>query len=85
MRAYVTVFLRAFSIVTLTAFNVVNIGREQWLLAFLTGCGISGVWWFNAHTAAHNKVPGAWVAYMLGAGCGTVCGMGLGLWMGGRS
>jgi hypothetical protein len=79
--SYLRLFLRGFVIVTLTAMNVRQISAGHYGPAFVVGCGISGVWWFNSRSAAHSAAPGAWLAYCLGAGAGTVFGM----WIGGRS
>ena len=72
---------QGFSIVTLTAINVVMISGGAWKLAFVSGFGISWVWWRNAHSAAHDTVPGAQLAYAFGAACGTVTGMAIGRWL----
>lgn len=75
MKDYAVIFLRAFVIVSLTAANVALISRGQYLAAFGTGGGISAVWWFNAKTAARSDLRGGWIAYSLGAACGTIFGM----------
>lgn len=72
---YVALFWRGFVIVALTASNVRFIARRRYLLAFVTGFGISAVWWLNAHAAAVADRPWAWAVYGLGAACGTVAGM----------
>lgn len=76
--AYLALFGRAFAIVTLTAVNVVNVAHGRYGWAFVTGWGISAVWWANSRTAAHSPLRGAWLAYSLGAGCGTCVGMAIG-------
>ena len=68
-------FWRGFLIVALTAFNVTNIARGQFGLAFAGGFGISFVWWTNSQNAAHNHARFAREAYALGAALGTVFGM----------
>ena len=72
------VWFRAFSIVTCTALNVVQVTSGRYLAAFVTGSLLSFIWWANTRTAAHSEVKGAQFAYTLGAGCGTVFGMFLG-------
>lgn len=74
---YLTVFLRAFVVVTLTASNVRLVSDGRYLAAFGTGGALSAVWWFNTGVAAHQTAAGAWLAYALGAACGTVTGMAL--------
>ena len=74
MIEYLRVFGRAFAIVVLTAANVRFIAAGHVLLMFVTGCGISWVWWTNTQTAASTRRRGAGLAYGLGAGCGTVVG-----------
>jgi hypothetical protein len=76
-------WLRGFVIVFLTAANVVNISRGQWLAMFVTGFLISFVWWHNTQTAVQDKSLRGGVCYALGAGAGTVAGAGLALWLGG--
>jgi len=73
-----SVWWRAFSIVTVTALNVTQITGHHYQSAFITGSLLSFIWWANAKTAAHSSVAGAQVAYAFGAGCGTICGMYLG-------
>jgi hypothetical protein len=76
---YFRLFGRGFSIVALTAMNVRQIAAGAYGPAFIVGCSISAVWWFNSRSAAHSDAPAAWMAYSLGAGLGTVFGM----WFGG--
>lgn len=74
MMPYLAVWFRAFSIVTITACNVVNVTRGRWIAMFLSGGCLSAIWWGNARTAAHSHLPGARWAYAFGAACGTVTG-----------
>jgi hypothetical protein len=78
---YARLLLRGFVIVSLTSMNVRQIANGHFGPAFVVGCSISGVWWFNRRSAAHSDAPGAWAAYALGAGLGTMFGM----WAGGRA
>ena len=71
---YLRIFLRAFLIVFLTAANVRLISGGRVVPMFLTGCGISLCWWYNARVAAHSPLPFAGWVYALGAGTGTVAG-----------
>ena len=71
---------RGFSIVTLTAANVIQVTGGHWLGALLVGFGISFVWWGNAHRAAHHPARCGREAYALGAACGTVVGMTITRW-----
>lgn len=77
----IALFLRAWLQVFLVALNVQHIRRGRYGAAFVTGAGISTVWWMNAHTAAHADGWVAMAVYVLGAGLGTVSGM----WAGSRS
>lgn len=77
---HLTLFLRGFLIVTLTAGNVGQIARGHFGGAFLGGCAISFVWWGNSRGAAHSEVPYARECYAAGAGCGTLFGMLLVRW-----
>lgn len=73
----VRTFLQAFAIVFLTATNVSNIVSGRYVMAFITGCGISGLWW---HLSRSTR-PIGWqyhLCYTLGAGCGTLAGMFIG-------
>lgn len=72
---YLSVFFRAFVIVSLTAANVRLVSDGRYLAAFGTGGALSAVWWFNTGIAAHNRQRGMWLAYALGAAAGTVFGM----------
>lgn len=72
---YLKLFCRGFGIVSLTAMNVRQIADAHYGPAFVVGCAISGVWWFNSRSAAHSEAVGAWMAYALGAGLGTMFGM----------
>jgi hypothetical protein len=78
---YVRIFGRAFAIVVFTAMNVRFISSGKVLAMFLTGCAISGVWWFNARLAARSDLRGAGITYALGAGCATVTGWWLAGWL----
>jgi hypothetical protein len=71
------VFGRGFLIVSLTASNVAQIAAHHYAGGFLIGMAISVVWWGNAHRAAEDNDPWLRWCYGLGAGAGTVFGMGL--------
>lgn len=75
---YARLFGRGWLIVSLTAANVKQIASGHYGPAFVVGCSISAVWWFNSRNAARSDAPGAWIAYALGAGLGTLTGMWLG-------
>lgn len=75
MSKYLRVLGRGWLIVALTAANVRQISAGHYLGAFVIGCAISGVWWFNSRNAAHLDLPGGWACYALGAGLGTLTGM----------
>ena len=64
--------LRGFCLVFLVATNTVQVSHEHYEGAFVVGFVISWLWWKNSHK---QDVPGAGVAYGLGAACGTVAGM----------
>lgn len=70
-----SLFLRSFVQVALIALNVRHITQGRYLAAFLTGVGISAVWYWNANTAAHEWGIFPILAYALGAGLGTIAGM----------
>lgn len=73
------IFLRGFLIVTLVAWNVRHVAQGHYGAAFLTGGGISLLWWLNAGLAAEaRKHRASAIWYALGAACGTVAGMWLG-------
>lgn len=78
VRDLAVTFLRGWLIVTLVAWNVRHVAALEYHAAFLTGTAVSCVWWWNSRTAAHSSVAGAWLAYALGAGVGTLTGMWLG-------
>lgn len=80
MIAYARIFWRGFLIVALTAANVTQISGGHYSGAFVIGCAISWVWWRNANAAAHRDKRGAGCVYGLGAGIGTLVGMGLTRW-----
>ena len=80
-RARRTIFLRAFAQVALVAWNVVNLSQQQYALAFVSGFGVSYVWWGNSRAAAHERVTYAREAYALGAAVGTVAGLAVGQWL----
>jgi hypothetical protein len=80
-RTYGPIFGRAFLQVALVAWNVENISQRQYALAFFSGAVLSYVWWMNSRTASRCEAPHGRIAYALGAGVGTVCGMALGAWL----
>lgn len=70
---------RGFVLVTLVAWNVVNVSQHAYGWALLTGTLVSLVWWQNASMAAEaRKHPSGCWWYGIGAGFGTVAGMWLG-------
>jgi hypothetical protein len=75
----IRLFFRGWLIVSLTAANVSFIGQHNYPLAFVTGFGISLVWYGNSQRANdHRTTMSSWV-YALGAAAGTMTGM----WVGG--
>jgi hypothetical protein len=74
----VSIWWRAFSIVSVTAVNVTQISAGHYAAAFCTGGLLSFIWWVNARTAAKSEARGGQWAYAFGAACGTVTGMFLG-------
>lgn len=77
---YLLLWWRAFSIVCVTAINVVNVSQKRYGAAFITGGVLSAIWWGNTRTAAVSDLVGAQWVYAFGAACGTVAG----IWIGGR-
>lgn len=78
---YAQVFFRGLLIVGMVSLNTRMISSNDYAGAFAVGGGISAVWWFNARTAAASRddeLPGAWIAYAVGAAVGTVTGMWIG-------
>ncbi len=75
MKPLLTIWWRAFSIVSVTALNVVEISGGHYFTAFFTGGLLSFIWWTNARTAAHSNAAHGRYAYALGAACGTMVGM----------
>lgn len=71
---YVRLFWRGFLLVALVAANTRQIAEGHYGGAFLCGGLISVVWWQNS-SKHRPDVPGAALAYALGAACGTVAGM----------
>jgi 4-amino-4-deoxy-L-arabinose transferase-like glycosyltransferase len=71
----VNLFLRAFVMVTLVAANTRQISQGHYGWALVCGCLISYVWYRNVGKASRDERQIAAIAYALGAGCGTVCGM----------
>ena len=78
---YLPIFGRAALQVALVAWNVVNLSQGHYGLAFVSGAAVSFVWWTNARTSALSDAPYGRYAYALGAGVGTVAGMGVGAWL----
>lgn len=74
-------FLRGFVIVMLTAMNVKMISRGLYGWAFVTGFGISAVWFSNAGKASDDRRLTSLLVYASGAACGTVTGMALAGWL----
>lgn len=73
--AYLTLFLRAWLMVTLVAANTVLVSRGRFGAAALVGFAINYTWRRNARSSV--ELPGATadVAYALGAAAGIVTGM----------
>ena len=80
-KSLLTVWWKAFSIVTCTSLNVVQIANHNYLAAFFTGGLLSFVWWGNTKAAAHSDDKLAQYAYALGAACGTLIGMTIGIYL----
>jgi len=70
-------FLRAYCHVLLVAANVTFVATTNYWPAFLTGFGISAVWWLNSRSASRMDGHLAHLVYATGAACGTVSGMAL--------
>lgn len=83
MKAFIGIWWRAFSLVSCVALNTVQVANHHYVMAFFTGGLLSFVWWGNTKTAAHNTGKYAQHAYALGAACGTLNGMSLGIWLNG--
>lgn len=77
MTPYLRVFVRGFLLVALVSLNTRQIAAGNYPGAFLVGGTISAVWWANS-SKDRESVPGAWIAYALGASFGTMVGMWLG-------
>ena len=81
-RRLAPIFARGFAQVVLVAANTVQLAAYQRTLdwralpgVFVVGCAINYVWWKNARsTTIDADLPGARLAYMLGAGSGTIVG-----------
>ena len=73
------VWARGFTIVFLTASNVVQVSHGHYVGAFINGFLISFLWWSNSHAAKRGGWRGAFW-YGLGAATGTVAGMSAALW-----
>ena len=71
----IRLFLCGWLIVTLTAMNVAFIAAHAYPLAFVTGFGISFVWYGNTGKASDDRSRLAHVVYASGAACGTATGM----------
>ena len=76
-----TIFLRGFTIVAITACNVVLVAGGHYASAFISGGLLSWVWWYNANHAARDNSSLAAASYALGAATGTVTGMAIGRWL----
>jgi hypothetical protein len=76
-----TLFLRGFVIVCLTAMNVRFISRGAYVWAFITGFGISAAWWTNAGKASDDRRMVSLLLYATGAATGTVVGAWIGGWL----
>lgn len=71
-------FFRAWIQVFLVAVNVTHISQQEYVWAFVTGVLISVVWLINVRASVRIDTATEAVAYVLGAGLGTVSGMWLG-------
>ena len=78
MKPLLSIWWRAFQIVSLTALNVTQVSNGHYLTMGITGGMLSFVWWTNTRTAAHSDVAGGRYAYAIGAACGTLTGAYLG-------
>lgn len=78
MRELATVWWRAASLVTITAFNVTLVTHGHYVGAFFSGGLLSYVWWGNTRRANRTDSWAAQCCYALGAGCGTATGMFIG-------
>lgn len=72
---HLTLFLRGFIIVALTAWNTGQVAGQHYPGAWCVGFGISFFWFGNARSAAHSELKFARETYALGAATGTVAGM----------
>jgi hypothetical protein len=79
-----SIFLRAFGIVTCTALNVSQVASGSYVAAFFTGGTLSAFWWLNTKTAVSATGRMAHFMYALGAACGTVTGMAIGRFLNGN-
>lgn len=77
---YARVFLRGWLLVSLVAANTWQIAHERDLAA-IGGFLISVVWWYNARNAGRSSLPGAGLAYGLGAAAGTLTGLHVARWL----
>ena len=74
----IRLFFRGWLIVSLTAANVSFIGQHNFPLAFITGFGISFVWYGNSQHANDHRSKMSTFVYALGAAVGTMTGMAVG-------
>lgn len=79
MILHLRIFWRAFAIVTVSSLNVTQVSAHRFNVAFFTGGLLSWIWWGNTRTAAHSDARFGRAAYSLGAACGTITGMWLGM------
>lgn len=70
---------------SLTSLNVVQVSGGHFVAAFGTGGTLSYIWWHNTKTAARVEGKAAQWAYAFGAACGTMFGMFLGRYLGGKA
>ena len=77
-RQTISLFLRGFAVVFFVAMNTVFISQGRFGWSFIAGVGVSTVWLANVRVTVKRVGWHGDLAYVLGAGCGTVAGM----WMG---
>lgn len=77
MRAYLSLLVRGYVMVTLVSLNTIQVAHGRHAAAVGVGFLISLTWWSNS-SKKREDVRGAGVTYALGAALGTLTGMWLG-------
>lgn len=80
LTAHKGLFLTGFVQVLLVGVNTWQIAHEKWAGAFIVGFLISYVWSWNVKKVAFGSHT-ARIVYALGAGLGTLVGLGLARWI----